>query len=72
MCSSFILLTWPYHFSPFSVIFLDACTTLVVVIRLRLYLIHATDKFLTDTLTAILIDDLLVASGAYVWNWQTL
>ena len=30
MCSSFILLTWPYHFSRFSVIFLDACTTLVV------------------------------------------
>ena len=26
MCSSFILLTWPYHFSRFSVIFLDACT----------------------------------------------
>ena len=30
MCSSFILLSWPYHFSHFSVIFLDACTTLVV------------------------------------------
>ena len=30
MCSSFILLTWPYHFSGFSVIFLDACTTLVI------------------------------------------
>ena len=30
MCSSFILLTWPYHFSRFSVIFLDACTTPVV------------------------------------------
>ena len=30
MCSSFILLTWPYHFSRFSVIFFDACTTLVV------------------------------------------
>ena len=30
MCSSFILLTWPYHFSRFSVIFLDACTTIVV------------------------------------------
>ena len=30
MCSSFILLTWPHHFSRFSVIFLDACTTLVV------------------------------------------
>ena len=30
MCSSFILLTWPYHFSRFSVIFLDACTTLAV------------------------------------------
>ena len=29
MCSSFILLTWPYHFSRFSVIFLDACTSLV-------------------------------------------
>ena len=31
MCSSFILLTWPYHFSRFSVIFLDACTTLHVI-----------------------------------------
>ena len=30
MCSSFILLTWPYHFSRFSVIFLEACTTPVV------------------------------------------
>ena len=30
MCSSFILLTWPYHFSHFSVILYDACTTLVV------------------------------------------
>ena len=30
MCSSFILLTWPYHFSSYSVIFLDACTTLFV------------------------------------------
>ena len=30
MCSSFILLRWPYHFSPFSIFFLDACTTLVV------------------------------------------
>ena len=30
MCSSFILLTWPYHFSRFSVIFLDDCTTVVV------------------------------------------
>ena len=30
MCSSFILLTWPYHACRFSVIFLDACTTLVV------------------------------------------
>ena len=30
VCSSFILLTWPYHFSRFSVIFFDACTTLVV------------------------------------------
>ena len=30
MSSSFILLTWPYHFRRFSVIFLDACTTLVV------------------------------------------
>ena len=30
ICSSFILLTWPYHFSRFSVIFFDACTTLVV------------------------------------------
>ena len=30
MCSSFILLTWPYHSSRFSVILLDACTTLVV------------------------------------------
>ena len=29
MCSSFILLTWPYHFSRFCAIFLDACTTLV-------------------------------------------
>ena len=29
-CSSFILLAWPYHFNRFSVIFLDACTTLVV------------------------------------------
>ena len=29
MCSSFIVLTWPYHFSHFSVIFLDAWTTLV-------------------------------------------
>ena len=29
-CSSFILLTWPYHFSCFSIIFLDACTILVV------------------------------------------
>ena len=26
MCSSFILLTWPYHLSRFSGIFLDACT----------------------------------------------
>ena len=30
MCSSFILLTWPYHFSSFSVIVLDTCATLVV------------------------------------------
>ena len=30
MCPSFILLTWPYHFSGFSVTFLDACTTLAV------------------------------------------
>ena len=30
ICSSFILLTWPYHFGRFSVIFLDAYTTLVV------------------------------------------
>ena len=30
MCSSFILITWPYHLSRFSVIFLNACTTLVV------------------------------------------
>ena len=30
MCSSFILLTWPYHFTRFSVIFLDACSTLGV------------------------------------------
>ena len=30
MCSSFILLTWTYHFSRFSVVFLEACTTLVV------------------------------------------
>ena len=30
MCSSFILVTWPYHFSRFSVIFLDTCTTPVV------------------------------------------
>ena len=30
MCPSFILLTRPYHFSRFSVIFSDACTTLVV------------------------------------------
>ena len=30
MCSSSILLTWPYHFSRFSVIFVDVCTTLVV------------------------------------------
>ena len=30
MCSSFILLTWPYHFSRFSVIFLEACATLAV------------------------------------------
>ena len=30
MCSSFILLTWPYHFSRFSVIVLDPFTTLVV------------------------------------------
>ena len=30
MSSSFILHTWPYHFSRFSVIFLDACTTLFV------------------------------------------
>ena len=30
MCSSFILLTWPYHFSHCSVIILEACTTLVV------------------------------------------
>ena len=29
MCSSFILLTCPYHFSRLSVIFLDACTTIV-------------------------------------------
>ena len=32
MCSSFILLTWPYHFSRISIIFLDACTTLVAVL----------------------------------------
>ena len=32
MCSSFILLTWPYHFSRFSVIVLDASTTLVVLL----------------------------------------
>ena len=30
MCSSCILLTWPYHFSLFSVVFLEAFTTLVV------------------------------------------
>ena len=32
MWSTFIIFTWPYHshFSRFSVIFLDACTTLVV------------------------------------------
>ena len=30
MCSSFILLTWPYHFSRFSILFLESCTTLVV------------------------------------------
>ena len=30
MCSSFILLTWPYHFSRCSVIVLHSCTTLVV------------------------------------------
>ena len=30
MCSSFILFTWPYHFSRFSVIFLEAYTALVV------------------------------------------
>ena len=30
MCSSFILITWAYHFSRCSVIFLDACTALVV------------------------------------------
>ena len=32
MCSSFVLITWSYHLSCFSVIFLDACggTTLVV------------------------------------------
>ena len=30
MCSSFILLTWPYHFNRFSVILLDACTPLVI------------------------------------------
>ena len=30
MCSSFILITWPYHFSRFSVIFMDAYATLVV------------------------------------------
>ena len=30
VCAPFILLTWPYHFSRFSIIFLDACTTLVV------------------------------------------
>ena len=30
MCSSFILITWPYHFSRFPVIALVACTTLVV------------------------------------------
>ena len=30
MCSSFILIILPYHFSRCSVIFLDACTTLVV------------------------------------------
>ena len=31
VCSSFILTTWPYHFSRFlCVIFVDACTTLVV------------------------------------------
>ena len=30
VCSSSILLTWPYHFSRFSVIVFDACTTLVV------------------------------------------
>ena len=29
-CSSFILIAWPYHFSRFSVIFLDVSTTLVV------------------------------------------
>ena len=32
MCSPFILLTWPYHFRRVSVIFLIACTTLVVFI----------------------------------------
>ena len=34
MCSSFILLTWPYHFSRFSIIFLDACTTLMCSFRI--------------------------------------
>ena len=30
ICSSFILLTWPYHFSRCYIIFFDACTTLFV------------------------------------------
>ena len=33
MCSSFFLVTWPYHLSGFSVIFLDACVILVVPIQ---------------------------------------
>ena len=33
MCSSLVLITWPYHLSGFSVIFLDACVILVVPIQ---------------------------------------
>ena len=28
-CSSFIIITWPFHIRRFSVIFLDSCTTLI-------------------------------------------
>ena len=35
MCSSFILLPWPYHFIRISVIFLDACNMVYTTLKVR-------------------------------------